>query len=217
LNFWCKEATVATVSVKAIVPQSYQLVKKAMRMYSTTDFKKGLQIEFKDQAWVIVDFQHVNPGKGAAFTRTKLKNLETARTIDSTFKSGEKVGIPDVETKGMQYLYNDGESYTFMDQVSFDQVQLTNDEIGDAKDYIIENSVVNVTYYKGRAVTVSLGNFVELTVAQTQPNIKGDTSGGGGKPAKMETGLMVTVPFHIAEGSVLKIDTRTGEYVEKVK
>ena len=186
-------------------------------MYSTTDFKKGVQIEYKDQAWTIVDFQHVNPGKGAAFTRTKLKNLETARTVEVTFKSGEKVGIPDVQTKGMQYLYNDGESYTFMDQESFDQVQLSNDEIGDAKDYIIENAVVNVTYYKGKPVTVQLPNFVELRVAETQPNIKGDTSGGGGKPAKMETGLVVTVPFHIAEGHLLKIDTRTGEYIEKVK
>ena len=186
-------------------------------MYSTTDFKKGLQIEFKDQAWTIVEFQHVNPGKGAAFTRTKLKNLETGRVVESTFKSGEKVGIPDVQTKAMQYLYNDGESYTFMDQESYDQVQLTNDEIGDAKDYIIENSVVNVTYYKGKAVAVALANFVELTVKETQPNIKGDTSGGGGKPAVMETGLVVQVPFHISEGNVLKIDTRTGEYVEKVK
>ena len=186
-------------------------------MYSTTDFKKGVQIEFKDQAWTIVDFQHVNPGKGAAFTRTKLKNLETGRVIEATFKSGEKVGIPDVQTKAMQYLYNDGESFTFMDQQSYDQVQLTNDEIGDAKDYIIENSVVNVTYYKGKPVTVALPNFVEMTVRETQPNIKGDTSGGGGKPAIMETGLVVTVPFHIAEGNVLKVDTRTGEYVEKVK
>ena len=186
-------------------------------MYSTTDFKKGLKIEYKDQPWVIVDFQHVNPGKGAAFTRTRLKNLETTRTVEVTFKSGEKVAVPDIADKEMQYLYNDGSSYTFMDQESFDQITLTAEEIDDAKFYIIENGSVSVTYYKGRPVTVTVPNFVELKVVETQPNIRGDTSGGGGKPAKMETGLIVTVPFHIGEGEVLKIDTRTGEYVEKVK
>jgi elongation factor P len=186
-------------------------------MISTTEFKKGVKIEYNNQPWVIVEFQHVNPGKGAAFTRTKLKNLETARVVEVTFKSGEKVAVPDIQTKAMQYLYNDGSNYTFMDQESYDQITLTNEDIGDGKDYIIENSVVSVTYYKGRPVSVELDNFVELRVAETQPNIKGDTSGGGGKPAKMETGLVVTVPFHIAEGDVLKIDTRTGTYVEKMK
>ena len=186
-------------------------------MYATTDFKKGLQIEYNNQAWTISDFQHVNPGKGAAFTRTKLKNLETGRVVEVNFRSGEKVGVPDVQTKEMQYLYNDGSSFTLMDQESYDQVQLTNDEIGDAKDYMIENMNVHVTYYKGKPVSVQLPNFVELKVAETQPNIKGDTSGGGGKPAKMETGVVVTVPFHISEGDVLKIDTRTGEYLERVK
>jgi elongation factor P len=186
-------------------------------MYSTTDFKKGVQIEYNDQAWTIVDFQHVNPGKGAAFTRTKLKNLETGRTVEINFKSGEKVGVPDVQTKNMQYLYNDGSAYTFMDQESYDQVALSSEEIGDGKDYMIENMVVSVIYYKGKPVQVSLPNFVELKVTQTQPNIKGDTSGGGGKPATMETGVVVSVPFHINEGDVLKIDTRTGEYIERVK
>jgi elongation factor P len=186
-------------------------------MYSTTDFRKGLKIEYKDQPWTIVDFQHVNPGKGSAFVRTKLKNLETARTVEVTFKSGDKVGIPDVATKEMQYLYNDGSSYSFMDNESYDQVSLTQDEIGDAKYYIIENSVVSVTFYKGKPVAVDLPNFVELKVQETQPNIKGDTSSGGGKPATMETGLTISVPFHISEGDVLKIDTRTSEYVEKVK
>lgn len=186
-------------------------------MYSTTDFKRGLKIEYKDQPWTIVEFQHVNPGKGSAFVRTKLKNLETARVVEVTFKSGDKVGIPDVATRDMQYLYNDGANYTFMDQESFDQFSLTLDEIGDAKDYIIENSVVSVTYFKGRPVTVDVPNFIELRVVETQPNIKGDTSGGGGKPATLETGLVVTVPFHISEGDVLKIDSRTAEYVEKVK
>jgi elongation factor P len=117
----------------------------------------------------------------------------------------------------MQYLYNDGSAYTFMDQESYDQVTLSEEEIGDGKNYIIENMVLSVIYYKGKPVQVSLPNFVELKVAQTQPNIKGDTSGGGGKPATMETGVVVSVPFHINEGDILKIDTRTGEYIERVK
>jgi elongation factor P len=186
-------------------------------MYSTTDFRKGLKIEYNDKPWVIVDFQHVNPGKGSAFVRTRLKNLETAQVLEITFKSGDKVNKPDLEYREMQYLYNDGESYTFMDSSSYDQVTLTPDEIGDSKDYIVENSVVNVTFYKGKAVSIELENFVNLKVKETQPNIKGDTSGGGGKPATMETGLVVQVPFHIAEGDMLKIDTRTAKYVEKVK
>jgi elongation factor P len=186
-------------------------------MYSTTDFKKGLKIEYENKAWTISDFQHVNPGKGAAFTRTKIKNLETGRVIEVSFRSGDKVGVPDVSTKEMQYLYNDGTNFNFMDQATYDQVQLTIAEVGDAKDYIIENGVVSVTYYNGRPVTVEVDTFVNLKVVETPPNVKGDTSGGGGKPAKLETGLTVQVPFHIAEGDVLKVDTRTGEYVEKVK
>lgn len=186
-------------------------------MYATTDFRKGLKIEYNGKPFVIVDFQHVNPGKGSAFVRTKLRNLETAQVLEITFKAGDKVPVPDLENREMQYLYNDGTKYTFMDNASFDQVNLTNEELGDAKDWIIENSIVKVTYFQGRPVTVELDNFVELEVVETQPNIKGDTSGGGGKPAKMQTGVTVTVPFHINVGDILKIDTRTGDYVEKVK
>lgn len=186
-------------------------------MYVTTDFRKGLKIEYNNKPYVIVDFQHVNPGKGAAFVRTKLKNLETAQVLEVTFKSGEKVAVPDLETKEMQYLYTDGTNYTFMDMVHYDQVELSNEDIGTAKSFIIENSVVKVTFYQGKPVSVEVDNFVELVVSETQPNIKGDTSSGGGKPATMETGLVVTVPFHINEGDKLKIDTRTSIYVEKVK
>lgn len=186
-------------------------------MHSTTDFRKGLQIEYDNKAWTIVDFQHVNPGKGSAFVRTKLKNLESGRVVEITFKSGDKVGIPDVQERAMQYLYNDGSAYTFMDQESYDQVTLAKDDMGDSANFVIENTVVSVTYYKGRAVAVKVPNFAVLKVAETQPNIKGDTSGGGGKPAKLETGLIVTVPFHIAEGDSIKVDTRTSEYVEKMK
>lgn len=187
-------------------------------MYQTTDFRKGLKIEYENNAYTIVEFQHVNPGKGSAFVRTRLKNLESGRVLDVTFKAGvDKVGIPDLTFTEMQYLYNDGENYNFMDNNTYDQVVLTNEEVGDARYYIVENSVVRVTYFKGKPVSLDLENFVELAVSETQPNIKGDTSSGGGKPATMETGLTITVPFHINVGDILKIDTRTNKYVEKVR
>ena len=187
-------------------------------MYQTTDFRKGLKIEYDSKVFVIVEFQHVNPGKGSAFVRTKLKNIETGKVIDVTFKAGvDKVGIPNLETTDMQYLYSDGTSYTFMDNKSYDQVILTEEDIGDNKFYLIENSVVRVTLFNGKPVAIEIDNFVNLRVTETQPNIKGDTSSGGGKPALMETGLTITVPFHINEGELLKVDTRTNKYVEKVK
>lgn len=187
-------------------------------MYQTTDFRKGLKIEYENNAWVIVDFQHVNPGKGSAFVRTKIKNLETGKVLDITFKAGvDKVGIPDLQFTQMQYLYSDGAAFFFMDNNSYEQVSLTLEEVGDAKYYLIENSMVKVTYYKGKAVAIELDNFIDLKVVETQPNIKGDTSGGGGKPATLETGLTVTVPFHINVGDVIKVDTRKDKYVEKVK
>lgn len=187
-------------------------------MYQTTDFRKGLKIEYENNAYTIVEFQHVNPGKGSAFVRTRLKNLETGKVLDVTFKAGvDKVGIPDLSFTEMQYLYNDGTSYHFMDNNSYDQTTLTEDEVGDAKFYLVENSIIRVTIYKGKPVAIELENFVELEVKETQPNIKGDTSSGGGKPATMETGLTITVPFHINAGDRLKVDTRTNKYVEKVK
>jgi elongation factor P len=186
-------------------------------MYSTTDFRKGLKIEYNGKPFVIADFQHVNPGKGAAFVRTRLKNLETAQVLEVTFKSGEKVNVPDLEYKEMQYLYSDGSQYTFMDMESYDQIALTDEELGDAKNYIIENSMVKVTFFQNKPVAVEIENFVDLKITETQPNIKGDTSSGGGKPATLETGLTITVPFHINEGDVVKVDTRTATYVEKVK
>jgi elongation factor P len=186
-------------------------------MYSTNEFRKGLKIEHAGKPYVIVDFQFVNPGKGSAFVRTKLKNLETGQVVEITYKSGEKVPEPNLEYKEMQYLYFDGENYTFMDQESYDQVQLSQNELGDYKYFIIENSMVRVTFFNNKAVSVEVDNFVNLEVVETQPNIKGDTSGGGGKPATLQTGLVVTVPFHISVGDMLKIDTRTSEYVEKIK
>ena len=186
-------------------------------MYSTNEFRKGLKIEHQGKPWVIVDSQFVSPGKGAAFVRTKLKNLQTGQVVEVTYKSGEKVAAPDLEHREMQYLYNDGKDYVFMDQASYDQVTLGMDDLGDTKYFIVENSIVNVTFFEGKPVAVEIDNFVELEIAETQPNIKGDTSGGGGKPATTTTGLTLTVPFHINVGDVLKIDTRTSSYVEKVK
>ena len=186
-------------------------------MISTTGFRKGIYIEYDNKPFVMVDFQHVNPGKGSAFVRTKLKNLETGQVLEITFKSGDTVAEPDLEFKEMQYLYNDGSAYTFMDNTTYDQVALTTDELGDSQYYIIENSVAKVVFFKGKPVSVTVDNFVNLRVTETQPNIKGDTSSGGGKPATLETGLTVTVPFHINVDDVLKIDTRTKKYVEKVK
>lgn len=185
-------------------------------MFSTNEFKKGLKIEYDGKPFSIVEFQHVNPGKGSAFVRTRLKNLETGQVLEITFKSGDKVNRPDLEFKEMQYLYNDGTTYTFMDNSTYDQVTLTGDELGDNKFYIIENSNVKVTYFKGKPVSIEVENFVDLVVAETQPNIRGDTSGGGGKPATMQTGLVVQVPFHISEGDILRVDTRTAKYVEKI-
>ena len=186
-------------------------------MYSTNEFRKGLNIEHQGKPWVIVDSQFVSPGKGAAFVRVKMKNLQTGQVIENTYKSGERVPAPDLEFSEMQYLYNDGKTYTFMDQKSYEQVTLSSEDLEDAKYYIVENCVVNVTFFEGKAVAVEIANFCELEVAETQPNIKGDTSGGGGKPATTVTGLTLTVPFHIEVGDVLKIDTRTHSYVEKVK
>ncbi len=186
-------------------------------MISTQQFRKGAKIEHDGKPYVMVDFQHVNPGKGSAFCRTKLKNLETGQVLEVTYKSGDMVPVPDLEFKEMQYLYNDGDNYFFMDTKTYDQTQLTEKEVADQKFYIIENSMVRVTYFQGRAVALEVDNFVELEVTETQPNIKGDTSGGGGKPATMSTGLTITVPFHINVGDKLKIDTRSDKYVEKVK
>ncbi len=185
-------------------------------MYATNEFRKGLKIEYNNKPFVIVDFQHVSPGKGSAFTRTRIKNMESGQVLEVTLKSGDKVPKADVEQKQMQYLYKEGDIYTFMDNKTYDQVTLTEEQLGDAKFFILENSNVDVTFFQGKALTIDVATFVELRVKETQPNIKGDTSGGGGKPAIMETGLTVQVPFHISEGDLLKIDSRDRSYVEKV-
>ncbi|MBX9703767.1 MAG: elongation factor P [Silvanigrellaceae bacterium] len=185
-------------------------------MYDTRDFRKGLKVLINNDPWVIVDFQHVNPGKGAAFTRTKVKNLRTGQVVENNIKSGDKLEKPDVEDKNMQFLYADGEGYHFMDTQNFEQISLSNQEIGDTKYYLIENSIIKVLFFKSKPIGIETDTFVELKVKETAPGVRGDTATGGSKPAIMETGLTITVPFHINEGDVLRVDTREGVYVDRV-
>lgn len=186
-------------------------------MYSTTDFRKGLKIEIDGVPYSIVDFQHVKPGKGGAFVRTKLKNLVSGGVIDKTFRAGEKVGKPDIREFTMQFLYADSEGYHFMDTESYEQIMVSDEQIGADKEFLKENTIVDVLEYNGKVLGIDLPNFVELAVAETEPGFKGDTATGGTKPAKLETGAVVNVPLFINEGDVLRVDTRTGEYVERVK
>jgi elongation factor P len=183
---------------------------------STSDFRKGAKIEYKGVPHEILDFQHVKMGRGGAIVRTKLRNLKTGSIFDETFKSGERFETPELEEKSMQYLYNDGEQYYFMDNESYEQIPLSESQLGDAKKFIKENMVVNILFYKGEPLTVELPIFVELRIVKTDPGVRGDTASGGSKPAVLETGLTVKVPFHLNEGDIIKVDTRTSEYIERV-
>src|SRR5262249_12019070 len=182
---------------------------------STAEFKKGLRIVFDGNPYTIVDFQHVKPGKGGAFVRTKLKHMKLGKVIDNTFRAGEKVELVDFEEKHMQFLYRD-DRYHFMDTETYEQVSLSADEIGDARDYLQEDAEVDVLYVAGAPVSVDLPNFVELAIARTDPGVRGDTAQGGTKPATLETGAVVQVPLFLNEGDVVKVDTRTGEYLGRV-
>lgn len=173
-------------------------------------------IRYEGKRWVIVDFQHVKPGKGAAFVRTKLKELESGRVVDYTFRAGEKFEDVRVENRTMQYLYNSGDIYYFMDTDSYDQVELEGDFIGDTRKWLRENDEVQVQTADGDYVGVEAPMFVELTVTETEPGFKGDTVQGGGKPATLETGAVVSVPMFVNVGDTLKIDTRDGHYVTRV-
>ncbi|MBI2159485.1 MAG: elongation factor P [Candidatus Rokubacteria bacterium] len=182
---------------------------------STAEFKKGLRIMYDGNPYMIVDFQHVKPGKGGAFVRTKLKHMRLGKVIDNTFRSGEKVELVDFEEKHMQFLYKD-DRYHLMDTESYEQVSLSPDEVGDARDYLKENTEVDVLYIEGAPVAVELPNFVELAIARTDPGVRGDTAQGGTKPATLETGAVVQVPLFLSEGDTVKVDTRTGEYLGRV-
>ena len=186
-------------------------------MVATNEFKKGLYIEVDGNPFVILEFQHVKPGKGNAFVRTRMKNLLLNTVLEKTFKSGEKFEEANVQRRVMQYLYKDKDGYQFLDMESYEQFLVSEDAVGDGKLYLIENMEMDVLFYNGRSVSIELPNFVQLEVGETEPAMKGDTVSGGGKPAITTTGLKVNVPFHIKVGDVLKIDTRTATYVEKVK
>jgi elongation factor P len=187
-------------------------------MYSTSDFRRGLKIKFKEDPYVIVDFQHVKPGKGGAFVRTKLKNLVSGRVLDETFRSGEKVDEPDLEDKDVQYLYYDSkDGFVFMDKSNYEQLHLTEDQVGDNKYFLLENMDLYISIYQGKPISLDFPTTVNLEVTRSDPGVKGDTATGATKPATLSTGLVVQVPLFINEGDVLKIDTRTSEYVERIR
>ncbi|AQS53304.1 Elongation factor P [Jeotgalibaca dankookensis] len=184
-------------------------------MISVNDFKTGLTIEMDGGLWKVVDFQHVKPGKGAAFVRSKLKNLRTGAIQEKTFRAGEKVGRAHISNRKMQYLYASGDSHVFMDSENYEQVELNEAQIKDELNYLLENMEVHLIMYESETLGVSLPNTVTLTVAETEPGIKGDTASGGSKPAKMETGLSVNVPFFVNAGDKLVINTEDGSYVSR--
>lgn len=184
-------------------------------MYTTQDFRNGLKIEYEGDPYVIVEFQHVKPGKGGAFVRTKIKNLLTGRVLDPTFKSGDKVGKPDMDEKEMQFLYKEGTHYTFMDNTSYEQALVDQAALGDAANWLKENCNCSVLFWNGKAIAISLPNFVVLKIVECEPGVRGDTATGATKPAKLETGATVNVPLFVNEGEQIRIDTRTGAYVER--
>jgi elongation factor P len=184
-------------------------------MVSAGDFKKGLTIEIDGQVWMIVDFQHVKPGKGAAFVRTKIKNVQTGSVLEKSYNPTEKFENAHIEKKEMEYLYSDGELYHFMDTETYEQLPLNLDKVEDALPYIKENMRVTMKFFKGEAFSVEPPNFVELKVAETEPGFKGDTATAGNKPAILETGAKIMVPLFINEGDMIRVDTRTGDYMER--
>ena len=182
---------------------------------STAEFKKGLKIQLDGEPYSIVDFQHVKPGKGGAFVRTKLKHMKLGRVIDNTFRAGEKVELVDFDEKRMQYLYKD-DRYHFMDLDTYDQISLAPEEVGEARDFLKENTEVEILFIDGNPVSVELPNFIELRIVKTDPGVRGDTATGGSKPATLETGAVIQVPLFLNEGAVVKVDTRSGEYLGRV-
>jgi len=186
-------------------------------MFQTNEFRKGLKIEYEGSLWGIVECQHVKPGKGVAFVKTKLKNLLDGRTVQVNFRSGDKVGKPDVIDVKMQVLYTDGTAWHFMDNKTYDQIEVQADELGDAGLYLQENLEVSVLLYNGRPIDVELPNFIESEIVECEPGVKGDTVQGGNKPATIATGAVVQVPLFVNQGERIKVDTRTGEYASRVK
>jgi elongation factor P len=186
-------------------------------MYDTSDIRKNLKIVLDGYPYAVVDHQFVKPGKGQAFTRTKLKNMITGAVLERTFKSGEKLEKADMEERQMQYLYPEGDQFVFMDTTSYNQINLGREVLGDTPDYLQDGMMVDVLFWSDRPIGVTPPIFVELEVTETEPGFKGDTTSNVGKPATLSTGKVISVPLFVNQGDLLKIDTRTGEYVERVK
>lgn len=184
-------------------------------MISVNDLRRGLTITLDDGVYSVVDFLHVKPGKGAAFVRTTLKNVRTGAVQERTFRAGERVARAHIESREMQYLYASGDEHVFMDTETYEQVTLSAEQLGDAPKYVKENDNIHIQFYQGQAIGVELPNAVELKVVETEPGFKGDTATGATKPATLETGLVVQVPLFVDQGEVIKVDTRTGEYLSR--
>ena len=186
-------------------------------MISAGDFRNGVTIEVDNNVYQIIEFQHVKPGKGAAFVRAKIKSFLDGKVIEKTFHAGDKCEEPNLQEKTMQFLYHDGGAFQFMDTTTYEQIALSDDQVGDVAKWIIDGLNVQILFHNEKAISVDVPLVVELTITETAPNFKGDTSSGGKKPATLETGAVVQVPFHVLEGEKIKVNTETGEYLEKVK
>lgn len=186
-------------------------------MISTSEFRSGARLEIDGEPYYIVEFQHVKPGKGGAFVRTKLKSYRTGNVIDRTFRSGEKFEEPNLEERDMQFLYSTGDEYTFMDMSNYEQFTFPKSQLGENVDLLKENTIVKILLYHGQPIAVELPTFMELKVVETDPSIRGDTATGGTKPAVVETGAVIKVPLYLEAGEVIKVDTRTRQYVERVR
>ncbi|TAL30722.1 MAG: elongation factor P [Spirochaetes bacterium] len=186
-------------------------------MITSNDFKRGVVIKLDGELFTVLEYQHVKPARGAAFVRTKLKSVRRGSVVDKTFRGGEKIEDVHIESKTMQYLYQEGDGLVFMDMESYEQESIGMEAVGNILDYIKEGDTVAMSYYEGRALTIEPPTFVALKVVYAEPGVKGDTATNVTKPVKLETGAQVHVPLFVNEGDVLKIDTRTGEYVERVK
>ena len=185
-------------------------------MISTNEFKTGVTVEINGEVYTVVEFQHVKPGKGAAFVRTRLKNVRTGAVLERTFDAGEKIARAHVERRECQFLYSAGDEYIVMDTQSFEQLSLTKEQIGEGVDFLKENMNIWLLTYAGQTLGVELPNFVDLEVAETDPGFRGDTATGGSKPARLETGAIIKVPLFINKGDKIKVDTRTRTYIERV-
>jgi elongation factor P len=182
---------------------------------TTNDLKNGMTLNIDGQLWTVVEFQHVKPGKGGAFVRSKLKNVMSGKVVDRTFNAGVKVDVANVDRRDMQYLYREGEDFVFMDMTDYDQPRIPAEVVGEAKNFLLEEQMVTVAFNDGTPLYIELPAAVELTITQTDPGVQGDRSTGGTKPATLETGAQVQVPLFISTGEKVKVDTRSGEYLSR--